>query len=90
MASEINKENLTGLTTEKKEILKSVMGSVDSPIDMNKMMEEMEVQEPERYCTIQESITESCKQIKLMREGKLPKRSWDDLKEAIQKIKDED
>lgn len=33
----------------------------------------------ERYCTIQESIIESFKEVKLMREGKLPKKSWKDF-----------
>ncbi len=33
----------------------------------------------ERYCTVQESIIESFKEVKLMREGKLPKRSWKDF-----------
>lgn len=33
----------------------------------------------ERYCTIQESIIESFKEVKLMREGKLPKKSWRDF-----------
>ena len=33
----------------------------------------------ERYCTVQESIVESFKEVKLMREGKLPKMSWKDF-----------
>ena len=33
----------------------------------------------ERYCTIQESVIESFKEVKLMREGKLPKKSWKDF-----------
>lgn len=33
----------------------------------------------ERYCTVQESIIESFKEVKLMREGKLPKKSWKDF-----------
>lgn len=33
----------------------------------------------ERYCTVQESIVESFKEVKLMREGKLPKKSWKDF-----------
>lgn len=33
----------------------------------------------ERYCTIEESIKESAKEVKLMREGKLPKRNWRDM-----------
>ena len=36
----------------------------------------------ERYCTIQESITQSFKEIKLIREDMLPKKTWNDyLKE---------
>lgn len=30
----------------------------------------------ERYCTVRESIAESFKEIKLMQEGKLPKKTW--------------
>ena len=30
----------------------------------------------ERHCTIRESISESFKEIKLMQEGKLPKKTW--------------
>lgn len=33
----------------------------------------------ERYCTVQESMIESFKEVKLMREGKLPKKSWKDF-----------
>lgn len=33
----------------------------------------------ERYCTIHESIIESFKEVKLMREEKLPKKSWRDF-----------
>ena len=33
----------------------------------------------ERYCTIQESIIKSFKEVKLMRDGKLPKKSWKDF-----------
>jgi hypothetical protein len=35
--------------------------------------------EDERYCTPAESLEESLKQMKLMREGKLPKKTWDEL-----------
>lgn len=44
----------------------------------------------ERYCTISESIIESCKQVKLIREGKLPKKSWRDFKKELETIKNED
>ncbi|MCM1184539.1 MAG: hypothetical protein NC337_14305 [Roseburia sp.] len=33
----------------------------------------------ERYCSVQESVVESFKEIKLMREGKLPKKTWKDF-----------
>lgn len=42
----------------------------------------------ERYCSVTESLTESLKQMKLIREGKLPKKSWKDLKHEL-KSKDE-
>lgn len=37
----------------------------------------------ERYCTIEESIKESAKEVKLMREGKLQKRNWRDAFEKL-------
>lgn len=39
----------------------------------------------ERPCTISESIMESCKEVKNMREGKIAKRSLDDLFANIEK-----
>ena len=44
----------------------------------------------ERYCTVSESIIESCKEVKRMREGILPKRSLQDLWNNIEKWKSED
>lgn len=38
-----------------------------------------------RPCTISESITESCKEVKSMREGRTPKRSLDELFANIEK-----
>ena len=32
----------------------------------------------ERYCTVRESIIESFKEVNLMCEGKLPKKTWND------------
>ena len=41
----------------------------------------------ERYCTVGESIKESLEEVKLIREGKIPKRNWRDsfneLKEDV-------
>lgn len=39
----------------------------------------------ERPCTISESIIQSCKEVKDMREGKTPKRSLNDLFVNIEK-----
>lgn len=41
MLKKIDKTNITGLSTDKKEILKSLMGSVKSPLDLNKMRDEI-------------------------------------------------
>lgn len=38
----------------------------------------------ERPCTIMESIIQSCKEVTLMREGKIPKRSWKEFKQQMQ------
>lgn len=38
-----------------------------------------------RPCTISESIMQSCKEVKNMREGKIPKRSLNDLFTNIEK-----
>lgn len=40
----------------------------------------------ERPCSISESIKQSCQEVKMMREGKIPKRSW---REFRQRMKDE-
>ena len=37
-----------------------------------------------RYCTIENSIIQSLKEVQLMREGKIPKRSWKDLLDKIE------
>ncbi len=42
-----------------------------------------------RPCSITESIIESCKQVKLMQEGKSPKKTWKELRVELQKIKEE-
>lgn len=43
----------------------------------------------ERYCTIEESVKESAKEVKLMREGKLPKRNWREVfKELREELED--
>lgn len=41
-----------------------------------------------RYCSIEESIKESLRQIKLIREGKMPKKAWEGLVEEIEGIRD--
>ena len=37
----------------------------------------------ERPCTISESIQQSCQEVKLMREGKIPKRSWQEFRQRM-------
>ena len=44
----------------------------------------------ERPCTILESIEKSCQEVKLMREGKIPKRSWNDFKKRMKEEMTED
>lgn len=44
----------------------------------------------ERPCTILESLGKSCQEVKLMREGKIPKRSWKDLKNRMKKELEEE
>ena len=39
-----------------------------------------ESKDNEERCLISESINQSCKQIKLMQQGKLPKKTWDEFK----------
>lgn len=38
----------------------------------------------ERPCTIAESIKHSCLEVKSMREGKVPKRSWKDFRQRME------
>lgn len=46
--------------------------------------------ESARPCSITESIIQSCKEIKLMQEGKLQKRSWDDFAKKMRQEIEED
>lgn len=48
------------------------------------------VDKNERYCTVEESIRESFKEIKLMREGRKEKNTLDDLWKKIEEWKEED
>ena len=43
-----------------------------------------------RYCSVKESLASSLKEVKLMQEGKIPKRSLDDLFKNIDKWANED
>jgi len=42
----------------------------------------------ERPCTVKESIEQSLKEAKLIKEGKLPKRSWRDFMKELEKEDD--
>ena len=43
-----------------------------------------------RYCSVSESLRQSCKEVKAMRDGKLPEKTWKQLKDELKKIKDDD
>ena len=43
----------------------------------------------ERYCTIEESIIQACKEVNLMRKGLKPKRTLDELWAKLEKDLDE-
>ena len=38
----------------------------------------------DRICTISESIKQSCQEVRLMREGKIPKRTWKDFRRRME------
>lgn len=38
-----------------------------------------------RYCSIKESLTISCKEVKAMRDGKLPKTTWAEYLNSTEK-----
>jgi type I site-specific restriction-modification system R (restriction) subunit len=61
-----------------------IKGSPGEPLD-EKLRREIMEPAIERYCTIEASIKESLKQVKLIRNGKLPKKSWDDFVEEMNK-----
>ncbi len=47
------------------------------------------MEEEKRYCSIEESIIESCKEINLMRKGLLPEKTLDDLWAELDKLEKE-
>lgn len=51
--------------------------------------DDMSTLAPERYCTIEESLIESCKEVRLIREGKAPFKTWAELRADIQRMKTE-
>lgn len=43
-----------------------------------------------RYCTIEESLIQACKEVNLMRKGLLPERDWREaMAELQEELKDE-
>lgn len=82
----VNKEKIDAITPKNPVVKKNDEWN-DEIYDL---FVENHADEFKRPCSISESIIESCKEIKLMQEGKLPKKSWDDLKEELKKIKDEE
>ena len=47
--------------------------------------EKLEDESTERYCTVSESLEQSLKEVKLMREGKIPKKTWREYREEWEK-----
>lgn len=43
----------------------------------------------ERYIPIKKSLKDSCEEVKLMRNGKLPKKSWKDFVNKLYDEKDD-
>lgn len=45
----------------------------------------------ERYCTVEESLIQSLKEVKLMQSGLMPKKPWDvfekEMREFVEKVK---
>lgn len=41
-----------------------------------------------RYCSVYESLEESLKEVKLMKEGKIKPKTWDELYEELQNNKE--
>ena len=66
----VTKEFTTGST---KEALKDVV-----PIEWSE-----EALSGEGYCTVEESLEESLKEMQLMRQGKMPKRTWREMCEEL-------
>ena len=52
---------------------------------MDKKKEKLEDKPTERYCTVAESLEQSLKEVKLMREGKIPKKTWREYREEWDK-----
>lgn len=66
------------LDNQKKDILKSLANSANGKIDLNKVRDEWkrEWDSVERPCTPTESLEESLMEMKEIREGRLPKKSY--------------
>ena len=43
---------------------------------------------PQRYCSIQESLSESLKEVKMIKQGKIKAKSWKDLFKELKENKE--
>jgi len=43
-----------------------------------------------RYCLITDSLKQSCKEVSLMRQGKLPKKTWNQFKTELKNSKEDE
>ena len=41
------------------------------------------MEDEKRYVSVEESLIEACKEVKLMRTGKLPERTWEDFEKEL-------
>lgn len=58
--------------------------------EIQKEAEEMSTILVDKHLSPKESLKEACKQMKLLREGKLPKETWNDFMKELEEEKDED
>ena len=77
-----------GLTPIKKAELKQMMGKYSGKASLSLLNELNRDEDCERYCSPAESLEQSLIEMKLMREGKLPKKLWDDYIKEIQDEKE--
>lgn len=59
---------------------------IEQPIKKHQTFEDMYEEPTERYCTVTESLEQSLKEMQLMRQGKLPKKT---IREVLEELDNE-